>query len=229
MTWQLDPRVDLGLSKIAAEVAARQQQTAAELCRRLNDQPGVVLADGVGMGKTFVALAVAASAALAEHEAPVVVMVPTGVAEKWVKEWAVFTERCLARGTPALRVTENPVRNGTDFLRLLDDPPDRRRHLIVVTHGALSARLGDPWVQLALVRQALLHQRGTEPYRKALARWGAKLFRQPSFTHDVVTDLLAAQPKHWRRIAARYGLDPGDDPVAIPSFQPRWRRILGRS
>src|SRR3546814_5798116 len=46
--------------------------------------------------------------------------------------------------------------------------------------------------------------------------WGAKLFRYPNFTHAVVTDLLAAQPKHWRRIAAKYGLDPGDDPVPQP-------------
>lgn len=216
MTWHLDSRVDLGLSNIAADVAARQQATAAELCRRLNVQPGVVLADEVGMGKTFVALAVAASAALAEHEAPVVVMVPTGVAEKWVKEWAVFTDRCLAHGAPQLRVTETPVRNGTDFLRLLDDPPHRRRHLIVVTHGALSARLGDPWVQLAFVRHALRHQRDTEPYRKALARWSGKLLREKNFTPEMVTDLLASPPKHWRRIAARYGLELDDDPVPEP-------------
>ena len=41
--------------------ARRQRLTAAEILRRFDGQPGQILADEVGMGKTFVALAVAAS------------------------------------------------------------------------------------------------------------------------------------------------------------------------
>jgi hypothetical protein len=40
--------------------ADRQQQTAVEILRRLADQPGLVLADEVGMGKTCVLEQVAA-------------------------------------------------------------------------------------------------------------------------------------------------------------------------
>src|SRR3546814_10471838 len=115
------------------------------------------------MGKTFVALAVAASAALAEHEAPVVVMVPTGVAEKWVKEWAVFTERCLAPGTPTLRVTETPGRTGPTSFRSLDDPPVGRGHWTSVPHEACPARLGNPWLRRRLFVQACLPQQTGGP------------------------------------------------------------------
>ncbi len=45
--------------RISREDADRQSATVKEILRRLERQPGLVLADEVGMGKTFVALAVA--------------------------------------------------------------------------------------------------------------------------------------------------------------------------
>jgi len=42
----------------------RQRREVEELLRRFERQPGVILADEVGMGKTFVALAVATSIAI---------------------------------------------------------------------------------------------------------------------------------------------------------------------
>jgi len=45
--------------RITGDDAHRQERSAREILRRLAAQPGVVLADEVGMGKTFVALAVA--------------------------------------------------------------------------------------------------------------------------------------------------------------------------
>lgn len=213
MTWALDSRVQLAGGGIDADAARRQHETAAELCRRLAEQPGVVLADEVGMGKTFVALAVAASVALADRGAPVVVMVPPGVAEKWVKEFAVFQRRCLAAGTPMLRVTETPIRNGTDFLALLDDPPDRRKDLIVLTHGALSRRISDPWVELSVVRQALVNRHGAAETRAIIARWARSLFNDSPFTSELVADLLVAPTDRWRSIAERRSVPLPDDPV----------------
>ena len=61
MRWELSRYVRLGgagEARISPEDAERQRGTAAEILRRLEHQPGVVLADEVGMGKTFVALAV---------------------------------------------------------------------------------------------------------------------------------------------------------------------------
>lgn len=62
--FEWDPRVRLdGSSVISVEDARRQERTAREIVDRLNNQPGLILADEVGLGKTFVALAVAASIA----------------------------------------------------------------------------------------------------------------------------------------------------------------------
>ena len=46
--------------KIAPEDGARQQETARSILADFERQPGVILADEVGMGKTYVALAVVA-------------------------------------------------------------------------------------------------------------------------------------------------------------------------
>ena len=87
MTWQISNLVDLRNDRVSDMDADRQQRTATEILRRLNDQPGVVLADEVGMGKTYVGLAVAVSVLEAtQRKRPVVVMVPAGVADKWPTE-----------------------------------------------------------------------------------------------------------------------------------------------
>ncbi len=55
--------ISLCTDRVSWEVGRRQERTAQEILRRLEHQPGVILADEVGMGKTFVALGVAASVA----------------------------------------------------------------------------------------------------------------------------------------------------------------------
>src|SRR2546422_7265414 len=97
--------VNLNTGLIPASDATRQHHTAEEILYRLRDQPGVILADEVGMGKTYIALAVAASAVRATNK-QVVVMVPPSVKEKWPQEWQVFKARCLKddgqmRATPS--------------------------------------------------------------------------------------------------------------------------------
>ena len=44
--------------RISETDADRQSRTAVAILKKLKEQPGVILADEVGMGKTFVALAV---------------------------------------------------------------------------------------------------------------------------------------------------------------------------
>ena len=96
--------ITLSTDRVSTEDAERQERTANEILRRLAEQPGVILADEVGMGKTFVALAVAASVALARRDdGPVVVMVPPSLKHKWPRDWDVFREHCLrgeAQETP---------------------------------------------------------------------------------------------------------------------------------
>ena len=111
MSWRLSTRVDLRNDRVSANDADRQTRTAAEILRRMDDQPGVVLADEVGMGKTYVALAVAASVLEATNrQRPVVVLVPSAIAEKWPTEWAVFADRCLRPGARPARIGTRPSR-----------------------------------------------------------------------------------------------------------------------
>ena len=73
MNWaaKFEPeRIDLHTpGRISEKDARRQVATVEEILKRLEHQPGLILADEVGMGKTFVALAVAISVAWARPEA----------------------------------------------------------------------------------------------------------------------------------------------------------------
>lgn len=217
MTWTLSPQVSLRNDRVPDADADRQQRTAAEILRRLEDQPGLVLADEVGMGKTYVALAVAVSVLEAtRRKKPVVVMVPPAVAQKWRTEWAVFAERCLSPDH-GLRVSE-PVGRGSEFLKLLDDPASTRCHLIVLTHGALTSNLHDPFIRLALLRRAMLRRPDLASRHRAVARSAAALLNDRRFDETTVTALLAVPIAQWRTVWDRgqpkHPLT--DDPVPYP-------------
>lgn len=195
---------------------ARQTCTAEDILQRLQHQEGVVLADQVGMGKTYVALAVATSQILRNPQLDqVVVFVPARVAEKWLNEWGKFHEALIIDG-PEIRCVKQAIRSGEDFLKALDDPPDIRNHLVIVTHEALTATLKDSFIQLALLDYATRDDPdGTA--RAHVAKWsnGAKgLIRDRRFTPERVGRLLQSPPEHWRhewRILT--GEDLGDDPI----------------
>src|SRR5436190_11283857 len=166
------------------------------------------------MGKTFVALAVAASVVLETGgERPVVVMVPPSVQEKWPREWDVFRQTCLRTKT-AIRATPTAINRPAPFFQLLDDPPNRRNHVIFLTHGALTNALSDPYTRLAMIRRALGRKRLARE-RRAFPRWADRVLPgAPAFRYEsVVAALLDANPRHWRAILRRAGYDPGDDPV----------------
>ena len=146
--------------RIEREDAQRQERTAHEILRRFDTQPGVILADEVGMGKTFVALGTATSVALADRERrPVVVMVPPSLKEKWPRDFKLFSERCLPSALSG-KVTCASADRGVAFLKLLDDPPERRKSVIFLTHGAMYRGLQDRWVQLAIIQKARIDREG---------------------------------------------------------------------
>src|SRR2546421_12098610 len=70
----------------------RQRVEVEEILRRLRTQPGVILADEVGMGKTFVALGVAYSIAKCSPRGPVILMVPANLVDKWEQDLKTFCE-----------------------------------------------------------------------------------------------------------------------------------------
>jgi len=214
MNWPLSPTVSLRNDRVPNEDADRQQDTAAEILRRFSDEPGLVLADEVGMGKTYVALAVAVSVLEAtRRRRPVAVMVPSAVADKWPTEWAVFSERCLPSGH-GLRAS-SPVRRGSEFLKLLDDPAATRSHLIFLTHGALTSNLNDPFIRLALIRRAMLHRPRLATRRRAVARFADSLLQDRRFDENTALALLEAPFARWREVwgLRRPNNTLTDDPV----------------
>ncbi|MFC8181382.1 helicase-related protein [Rhodococcus sp. NPDC057297] len=213
--WTLSSGVELANDNVPAVDAERQQKTAAEILRRFTHQPGLILADEVGMGKTFVALAVAASVVRAAgHEQPVVVMVPPSVADKWPREWATFAEKCMSDASD-IRVS-GAVRHGIEFLKLLDDPPDRRKHIIFLTHGALNRTTNDPFVRLALLRRAGRRRAELQKKRPAIAKNASVLLGDKRFKDEELIGWMLETPENkwmdlWNKYSNSTSLD--DDPV----------------
>lgn len=200
--------------RISEEDARRQELTAKEILKRFSERPGVILADEVGMGKTFVALAVAVSTALANRgRRPVVVMVPPSLREKWPRDFDLFRQKCLP---PELadQLGAGRAERAVQFLKLLDDPPKRRKQIIFVTHGAMSRNLGDKWVKLAIVAQAIRGRHGVHEMRRALAKVLGELLHMRWVERegtDIWIELLKSPCEDWLAILEKHGIDPEDD------------------
>ena len=142
------------------------------------------------------------------------VMVPPSVGTKWPLEWKKFASE-LKPGRK-IRATEQTIGSGSEFLKLLDDPPRIRKHLIFITHGALTNGLSDPYIRLAIVQRALRSKRLARQ-RRVFARWAERVIRSLAnerLGEPVIERLLATSPRHWRKCISEFaGWDRGDDPV----------------
>lgn len=168
--------IQLKNPRISERDAERQTRAARELLSRLARQPGVILADEVGMGKTFVALAVAASILLDRKDAgPVVIMTPPNLRDKWPKDWGVFLANCMPVHKDRLRAAT--AESGVEFLRLLDDPTERRAHVIFLTHGALHRAIGDGFAKLAVVKRAFKGRSSLAEQRRNFGRFAGRILR----------------------------------------------------
>lgn len=216
LEYTIQPEIDLHVrGRISQIDADRQRRTAAEILRRFMQQPGVILADEVGMGKTFVALSVAVSVALQNRgKHPVVVMVPPSLKEKWPSDFDLFRAKCVpVELQPRLRATTADC--AEDFLKLLDDPLDRRNSIIFLTHGAMSRGLQDPWVMLALIQRSTHRRRDAQDFRRRLAKVLGELLQRVSLENrmpDIWERLLETKPSEWRSILEEV-IEINDDPV----------------
>jgi ERCC4-related helicase len=203
-------------SRIKKEDAARQTGTAQEILRRLGNQPGIVLADEVGMGKTFVALAVGTSVALSDkRRRPVVVMVPPSLKKKWPRDFDFFRQKCLEPDA-ASRIRAASAETAVEFLRLLDDPLNRRNSIIFLTHGAMHRGLTDGWVKLAMIQRALYRRHHTQSLRRSLSRCLGKLLQMgwaEQRSEGILNRLLDLPPSDWMATLRKHDMDELDDPV----------------
>lgn len=203
---------------ISVEDAKRQEITARDILQRLASRPGVILADEVGMGKTFVALAVAASVSLSDkRRRPVLVMVPPSLKDKWPLDFGVFVRECLPPELSA-RPKHAVAETGADFLKLIDDPISKRKSIIFLSHGAMHRGLGrgwaGGWIKLAVIQRALHRRKYLHSLRKTLYRrlgdlleMGWIQWRHP----DLWEELLDRPSSEWLDLLLARGIDPEGD------------------
>jgi len=215
-----ETEIRLRNKRISDRDADRQARAARELLVRLARQPGVILADEVGMGKTFVALAVAMSILIdREDEGPVVVMTPPSLRHKWPKDWNVFRTNCL---TPKFQhhFRAATAASGVEFLRLLDDPEERRAHVIFLAHGALNRSIGDAFAKLAVVKRAFKGRSSLRDQRRNFGRFAGRILRKDQYERwspGIFGDLLERDYQSWlralHRADDRFRDEIRDDPV----------------
>ncbi|MGQ0656696.1 MAG: helicase-related protein [Chromatiales bacterium] len=212
--------IHLKNKRISDRDAERQARAAREILDRFVRQPGVILADEVGMGKTFVALAVAVSIIIDREDAgPVVVMTPPSLRDKWPRDWDVFRECCLV---PALgeRYRSELADSGVEFLRLLDDSHERRAHVIFLTHGALNRAIGDGFAKLAVLKRAFKGRSSLADQRRHFGRFAGGILRMEwaeRWAPGLLGDLLERPYEGWlwaiHRADDRFKKEVPDDPV----------------
>ena len=225
--YSLSPELVLGTrlnARVPEADQKRQRDEVSDILRRLRDQPGVILADEVGMGKTFVALAIAYSVATRSLRGPVIVMVPANLVDKWEQDLKTFCElylenRHLVQRDGATRrdltdreaVRYGVARHSVELMKLLDDLPRERCHLIFLASGAMSRRQTDKWIRLALIAEALRrHARGSATrliqVKNQIHRFLAELLwaigeeRAHDWGEELWQRLLRTAPEAWRDI-----------------------------
>jgi len=232
----------------------RQRMEVVEILRRLRHQPGVILADEVGMGKTYVALAIACSVAIRNPRGPVIVMVPANLVDKWVQDLRAFCELYLEcrQAVPRACATRKELvdqaalrfgvaRHSIELLRLLDDPPRERCHIIFLAQGAMNRRQTDKWVRLALIAETL-RRHGTGKatrliqVKRQIHRFLAELLwavgeeRAHDWGDKLWQQLLRTGPEVWKETYNQAVRDERrrlkDDPVPKSVTRALYRRDL---
>lgn len=159
-------------NQISKDDSDRQMTTAQEIFERLKRQPGIILADEVGMGKTFVALAVGVATYLENDcKNPIVIMVPSSISGKWESDFNTFVKRCILDKKIQQKLRCGIAAKTEDLLKFFDDPKPRRNAIVFLNHGAMSRGLSDPWIKYALIKRALKGRKNIDDVLKNLYRF----------------------------------------------------------
>ncbi len=100
--------INLG-AKITQQDAERQEKTVNRLLSLLETEPGVILADEVGMGKTFVALATALTYITnANRHKRILILTPSKeLKDKWDKDIDTFRISCIREKSPLKKLAKD--------------------------------------------------------------------------------------------------------------------------
>lgn len=220
VTWSLADGVDLTLGAKGLD-GTRQMATARAILKDLSDRSGLVLADEVGMGKTYVALAVATAVILntGPEDGPVVVMMPPHLSRKWPREWRQFRKACV-RSDAQGAISAIPWRSAgspTGFFRALDDRVAIRPRLIFIESNAFARGLDDPWIRLAFIRIARSRTKMEGRMREAVFQYTSSLIhRKRDLGRDDVEWLLTHDLGEWKDYLRDNGFLAKDDDDPIP-------------
>lgn len=219
-TVKLPESLDLYVEgRLSPADALRQTRSAKAILDRFALQPGAILGDEVGMGKTFVALAVAAAHVVTNDRRPVVVMVPKQVVEKWKRDADTFRKECLKSDHERARFRVETAETGIEFLKLLDDLPATRATIIVLAHGALNRRLADSWTKLAVLQAAIKGRHGVAAIRDRLARFAPRILSlQSKVDEALLLRLLKAPTAEWKRLLVDAGQLVAEDDDPVPAL-----------
>ena len=222
VNWKFAQNIRLGgitPGFISETDAIRQTQTARSILDSLSHQPGIVLADEVGMGKTYVAMAVIASVLIAtKGRPPVIVMTPPGLVSKWKAEWQQFKSKCVASPQLLTPFKDTFAGNPTEFFRAMGDRATRS-HLIWMSTSCFSRGLQDPWVKLALCRIARSQTRMSTEARNRFYKWADGLVRMQSrrkVTPELIRRLMDIPLDCWHDRLVAEDVIEKDDPGLVP-------------
>ena len=144
-------------------------------------------------------------------------MVPPSLKEKWPADFKLFEEKCLPPEMAA-QMKFGRAERAVEFLKFLDDPPERKKSIVFITHGAMSRGLQDKWVMLALIQRALKYRHNIDRWKKELCNIMGELLQMKWAEVDGVEvwrDLLNTPPNKWLDVLHDHNVDPehDDDPT----------------
>lgn len=199
-----------GTEKIDISDAERQSTTAEEIIRRLSNQPGVILADEVGMGKTFVSFAVAAAVVHSTNgrNGPVIFLVPSHMLDKWQSDWDTFCQYCIHDEVLKKKLKMGTLDSVADLLRERERPNAERKSVLLMKLSSFTHRLQDPLFKLAIIKSCFQEYRLGPIVRKRFLKWAPELLFSKGWSNEKIIDgLLRRDISQWDSYLQSKGRD----------------------
>ena len=198
MTWELSPGVHLRNDRVRPEDADRQERTAAEILRRLDDQTGRRARRRGRHGEDLRRTRRGRVGARGHRRSATRRRHGPACGGRKVADRMGRVRRAVPAARPRIQ-PPGPSGVGASSSSSSTTRPATRKHLIFLTHGALTTNLNDPFIRLAFLRR---RQRRPDlaRRRRAIARPLETLLNDRRFDPDTVEALFDAPSRQWRAV-----------------------------